>query len=87
MSCKGICIRHKASGPISYGRYANGQKHCQICEMFIKWDGLSCPCCGYRLRNEPRSFKFKAKLRIKEKQKGTEIVSNLSFLNMGFTST
>jgi hypothetical protein len=69
MTCKGICIRHKASGPISYGRYATGQKRCQICELFIKWNGLSCPCCGNRLRNGPRSFKFKAKLRIKEKRK------------------
>ena len=60
MSCKGICIRHKAAS----NNYANGQKRCQIFEMFIKWDGLSCPCCGYRLRNGPRSFKFKAKPRI-----------------------
>jgi hypothetical protein len=28
-----------------------------------------CPCCGYRVRNGPRSFKFKAELRIKQKQK------------------
>jgi hypothetical protein len=69
MSCKGICIRHKASGPISYGRYAAGQKRCQICEIFIKWDGIFCPCCGCRLRIGPRLFKHKAKLRIKEKQK------------------
>ena len=68
MVCKGICIRHKASGPISSGRYATGQKRCQICEIFIKWDGLWCPCCGYRLRIRPRLFKHKAKLRI-EKQK------------------
>jgi hypothetical protein len=73
MSCKGICIRHKASGPISYGRYATGQKCCQIYELFIKWNGLSCPCCGNRLRNGPRSFKFKAKLRIMEKQKEKEM--------------
>jgi len=63
MSCKGICIRHKESGPISYGRYANGQKRCQICEIFIKWDGVWCPCCGCRLRNGPRCFKLKSKLR------------------------
>jgi hypothetical protein len=69
MVCKGICIRHKASGPISYGRYATGQKRCQICEIFIKWDGIFCPCCGCRLRIGPRLFKDKAKLRIKEKQK------------------
>ena len=69
MACKGICIRHKASY-----RYATGNKRCQVCEIFIKWDGIFCPCCGYRLRNGPRSFKFKAKLRIgkqieKQKQK------------------
>jgi hypothetical protein len=69
MVCKGICIHHKASGPISSGRYATGQKRCQICEIFIKWDESWCPCCGCRLRNGPRHFKYKVKLRIKGKQK------------------
>jgi hypothetical protein len=69
MVCKGVCIRHKASGPISYGRYVARQKRCQICEIFIIWDGIFCPCCGCRLRIGPRLFKDKAKLRIKEKQK------------------
>ena len=31
MTCKGICMRHKASC-----RYATGNKHCQVCEIFIK---------------------------------------------------
>jgi hypothetical protein len=62
MVCKGICIRHKAQKPFGIGRYATGR--CQICEIFIKWDGLFCPCCGYRLRIRPRLFKHKAKLRI-----------------------
>ncbi|HZA99728.1 MAG TPA: hypothetical protein VE308_01765, partial [Nitrososphaera sp.] len=47
------------------GRYASGQKRCQICEIFIKWDGLWCPCCGYRLRTKPRNLKYKAKLRAR----------------------
>jgi hypothetical protein len=68
MTCKGICIHHKASG-----RYATGHKRCQICDIFIKWDGLFCPCCGCRLRIGPRSFKFKAKLR---KQKQMEEAKN-----------
>jgi hypothetical protein len=68
MVCKGICIRHKASGPISYGRYAIGQKRCQICEIFIKWDGIYCPCCGCRLRIRPRLLTDKAKLRIKKQK-------------------
>jgi hypothetical protein len=66
MTCKGICIRHKAQKPVGTGRYASGQKRCQICEIFIKWDGLWCPCCGYRLRTKPRNLKYKAKLRDKK---------------------
>ena len=69
MTCKGICIRHKAQKPVGSGRYVSGQKRCQICEIFIKWDGLWCPCCGYRLRTKPRNLKYKAKLsarRVKE---------------------
>ncbi|HEY3094695.1 MAG TPA: hypothetical protein VGJ42_02935, partial [Nitrososphaera sp.] len=52
---------------VGSGRYASGQKRCQICEIFIKWDGLWCPCCGYRLRTKPRNLKYKAKLRAKTK--------------------
>ena len=68
MSCKGICIRHKASGPISSGRYATGQKRCQTCDLFMHWDGIFCPCCGCRLRVRPRLYKHKAKLRVKQKE-------------------
>lgn len=65
MTCKGICTRHKAQKPVGAGRYASGQKRCQICEIFIKWEGLWCPCCGYRLRTKPRNLKYKAKLRTR----------------------
>jgi hypothetical protein len=51
------------------GRYANGQKRCQICDIFMEWDGLWCPCCGYRLRTRPRSLKYKAKLRARSKNR------------------
>jgi hypothetical protein len=71
MTCKGICIRHKASS-----RCATGNKRCQVCEIFIKWDGLWYPCCGYRLRNVPRSMKFKAKWRIKQKEKQMQKTQN-----------
>jgi len=66
MTCKDICIRHKAQKPIGSGRYAIGQKRCQICEIFLKWDGLWCPCCGYRLRTKPRNLKYKSKLRARK---------------------
>ena len=71
MTCKGICIRHKARKPVGSGRYAIGQKRCQICELFIEWDGLWCPCCGYRLRTRPRNLKYKAKLRARKKSQDT----------------
>jgi hypothetical protein len=62
MACKGICIRYKAAS----NHYANGQKRCQVCGLFIKWDGLWCPCCRGRLRTGPRRFKLKSKLREQE---------------------
>jgi len=63
MVCKGVeCLRHKASKPVSGGRYANGQKRCQICEIYINFKGDSCPCCHFRLRTKPRNLKYKAKL-------------------------
>ena len=65
MTCKGICVRYKAQKPVGTGRYASGQRRCQICEIFIKWEGLWCPCCGYRLRTKPRNLKYKAKLRAR----------------------
>jgi hypothetical protein len=82
MTCKGICIRHKAQKPVGSGRYSMGQKRCQICEIFIKWDGLWCPCCGYRLRTKPRNLKYKAKLRARNKIKEDMEDRLLSLPNM-----
>lgn len=63
-TCKNICKDYKAKGKApSVGRYRNGQKRCQFCEIYIMWDGLYCPCCGSRLRNKPRNRKYKAKFR------------------------
>jgi hypothetical protein len=70
MVCRGICIRHKARKPVGSGRYVSGQKRCQICELFIEWAGLWCPCCGYRLRSKPRNLKYKTKLRARTKDHG-----------------
>ena len=64
MICKGICIYHKAKKESIRGYYVSGQKRCQICEIFIKWDGLWCPCCGSKLRTGPRNMKYKIKMRV-----------------------
>lgn len=63
MTCKGICPRYKAKKPVGIGRYASGQKRCQICEIYMYVDKLFCPCCGYRLRTKPRNLKYKQLLR------------------------
>jgi len=57
MSCNGICERFKAKmNPSIPSRYAQGQKRCSVCEIFIKWDeNQYCPCCNYKLRT--RSFR------------------------------
>lgn len=59
MACKGICVRYRALKPHKAGRYETGQKRCQTCGIFLYWDGLTCPCCGNRLRTKPRSRKKK----------------------------
>ena len=76
MTCKGICIHQKASG-----RYVTGHKRCQICDLFVQWEGIFCPCCGRRLRIGPRNFKFKAKLRKQKKMQGAKIKRILFFIH------
>ena len=78
MTCKGICTRYKAQKPVGTGRYASGQRRCQICEIFIKWEGLWCPCCGYRLRTKPRKLKYKAKLRARVEADAAEQKESIS---------
>ena len=69
ISCNGICQRYKARKPLRIGRYASGQKRCNSCDVFMNWDGLWCPCCNYRLRQSPRSGKYKEKyLQIKKRE-------------------
>ena len=59
MVCKGICHKYKAKWGAQQFRYANGQKRCNTCEIFVRWDGHSCPCCGMLLRTRPRTLKAK----------------------------
>ena len=62
MACKGLCTRYRAQKRYGVGRYVSGQKRCQICEVFVNWSGLWCPCCRQRLRLKPRLMKFKTKI-------------------------
>gem|GEM_PF-721599 len=59
IGCKKVCGDYRANKPVTGGRYAAGQKRCDTCEIFIKWDGIWCPCCGYKLRHQSRSHKYR----------------------------
>ena len=61
MSCKGVCHRYKNSKPIGIKRYQEGRKRYNPCGIFIKWDGLYCPCCNMQLREHSRRRKYKEK--------------------------
>lgn len=63
MTCKGICSRYKTKKIGTASRYSAGQSRCQVCAIYIKFDGLYCPCCGYRLRKHPRNKLYKAKFK------------------------
>jgi len=66
MVCKGICHKYKATWGARQYRYATGQKRCNVCELFVNWDGSKCPCCGMLLRARPRSMK--AKIYVKNRE-------------------
>ena len=78
MTCNNQCKQYKASKPVGIGRYASGQRRCQICMIFIKWEGLWCPCCGYRLRTKPRKLEYKIKLREHKQKAKTTLLENAS---------
>lgn len=68
MACRDKCHKFKASspspyirfsGPNSTGRYILGQKRCQVCEIFINYDGNHCPCCGTMLRRAPKASRVR----------------------------
>ena len=60
--CKGNC---KTKFCLSIGdtllRYNNGQKRCNICDVYFKWNGAKCPCCNAILHVRPRHSKAKKK--------------------------
>ncbi len=64
MSCKGVCTKHKAQKTNGINRYVEGQKMCSICEIFMYWEGIHCPCCNYTLRTRPRNTKNRRQLQM-----------------------
>jgi hypothetical protein len=71
MTYKGICHRHRGQER-SGGRYANGQKRCQVCQIYMKWDRLRCPCCRFKLRTKSRNSAFKKRFAVVNKYQGSK---------------
>ena len=64
MTCSEICKKYEVRN-FNQGMYFQGNKRCQVCQIYLKWDGLWCPCCNMRLRSKPRAKKFKEIMRAK----------------------
>jgi hypothetical protein len=59
MACRGICHRFEVKTRFGGRSYVNGQKRCQVCEIYLKVEGYVCPCCKLRLRLKPKQSKWK----------------------------
>ena len=71
--------------PSKIMRYLIGQKRCQVCQIFINWRGIWCPCCGYRSRTKPRNKKHKLALnKIKNKNNENKIYEIFQTENENF---
>jgi rRNA maturation endonuclease Nob1 len=57
--CKNQCQLIKGARN-HVGHTLPGNKKCIACEMQFPYDGVFCPCCGGRVRNNPR-YKGKKK--------------------------
>ena len=64
---KGVSFKVILWGTHHY-RYASGQKRCNVCEIFLNWDGFFCPCCGMRLRTRPKISKYRQTYILQIKQ-------------------
>ena len=64
MVCQGICHRYKITkGKQDESWYKKGDKRCTTCAIYIKWEGLWCPCCGYMLRNKPKGNQYRKNIK------------------------
>lgn len=62
--CKFNCHKYKVIKNGGKSRYKNGQSYCKHCTIYIKWEGIFCPCCGGRLKKSSSRIKNKVYERI-----------------------
>ena len=55
MDCSGKCEKYRKNR-----RYDTPDtKYCPNCDSFVRWEGLFCPCCGTKMRANPRHSKWR----------------------------
>ena len=61
-SCVRKCEEFQAENPHHGKRYELGQKRCQFCNQWMRYEGIWCPCCNNQLRTRPRCKKYEAEV-------------------------
>jgi len=82
MACREYCLKIKEKNLWSYDTnpknpfmirtnpYHDNKKYCRICEVYLRFEGLFCPCCGVKLRVSPHNNKSREKLKnFRQEQK------------------
>jgi len=55
-----LCLKYEVKRQFGKSPFSNGVKYCNHCGsglqvgIYMKWDGLFCPCCSFKLRSKPR---------------------------------
>jgi len=75
LTCDSRCTHHKSQKPLRSCRYSTEQ-HCQVCETFIEWDRIFCPCCGHKTRRRNRECKTKLHSNVLISCKKANLVCN-----------
>lgn len=54
--CKGVCTNFEYETKKTVrGKLREDYRRCSICCVFLKYEGIYCPCCGVRLKHSPRN--------------------------------
>lgn len=59
--CRGTCGRHAAGAG---WRLESGTGYCAVCCITMRWDGITCPCCGNTIRRRIRCRRGRAAEKI-----------------------
>jgi rRNA maturation endonuclease Nob1 len=74
MTCKQIC-KHSEYEAKKYirGAQRDSYRKCGGCSIFIKYEGVYCPCCGIRMKHSPVNNKSRKLFREQKMVVNNEI--------------